>query len=297
MKIRLHLFFLFFILGFSAGAQTACYSFQAIKMGTEFNIKIYGDDSIKIKRAAEAVWLKIDSLNDIFSDYSHTSELARLHQDTSGGYFKMSPTFAYLLNISLKYSKLSHGAFDISVGTLARLWRRAIKLNDFPDSIKIREALRFVGYKKISIKKNRIRLPPGMRLDFGAIAKGYAADQAYEVLVAYGYPVSLVDAGGDIYVGHAPPDPPAWGINMTLKAPDGGLHDSIVYIHDAAIVTSGDAYKFIEDTHGHRYSHIINPMTGYGIRGPHLITVIAVNGMHADALATTLSVIKDSAIK
>lgn len=296
-KIRVHLFFLFFLLYCAAGAQPVLYSFQAIKMGTEFNIKVYGYDSIKIKQAARAAWLKIDSLNDIFSDYSHTSELARLHQDTSGHYFKISPAFAYLMDISLKYSKLSHGTFDISVGTLTRLWRRAVKLNDFPDSAKIQEALHFVGYKKILFKKNLIRLPIGMRLDFGAIAKGYTTDQAYQVLASYGYPASLVDGGGDIYLGDAPPGRQGWEINMTLKDRNGALKDSIVYLHNASIVTSGDAYKFIEDAKGNRYSHIINPKTGYGIAGPHLTTVIAVNGMHADALATTVCVLNDSAIK
>jgi thiamine biosynthesis lipoprotein len=266
-------------------------------MGTEFNIKIVGDDSIKVFRAVQAAWNKIDSINEVFSDYSHTSELGRLHQDTTGHFFSISSEFEYLTRISLIYSKLSKGAFDISIGALTKLWRRAIKLDDFPEEKKIKEALKFIGYKKIILKKNRIWIPPGMRLDFGAIAKGYAADKAYQVLLSYGFPASLVDGGGDIYAGSSPPSQPGWEIKMRVKDALGAWRDSVVYIHNASIVTSGDEFKFIEDQRGHRYSHIINPETGYGIPGPHLTTVIAQNGMHADALATTLSMLDDYQIK
>ena len=129
-----------------------------------------------------------------------------------------------------------------------------------------------------------------MRLDFGAIAKGYAVDAAYAILNASGYRIALVDGGGDIYCGASPPGKKGWEITTTIRDIEGNWKDSTVFVKNASIVTSGDAYKYFEDSHGHRYSHIINPITGYGIAGPHLTTVIAMNGTHADALATTLSV-------
>ena len=293
---RIYLIMLFFLYATIIIAQPRMYSFQSYKMGTEFNIKVYGDDSLKINKAVSLAWLKIDSLNHIFSDYSPSSELARLHQDTSGRFFTLSPDFAYLMDISLKYSRISHGAFDVSVGALTKIWRRAVKMNDIPDSTKINEALHHVGYKKILFKKNKIKMPMGMRLDFGAIAKGYAVDAAYKILNSSGYSISLVDGGGDLYCGTSPPGKAGWEIAIRIKDRDDHWKDSMVYIHDASIVTSGDAYKYIEDHHGHRYSHIINPVSGYGIAGPHLTTVIAENGMHADALATTLSVLQEIAV-
>jgi thiamine biosynthesis lipoprotein len=285
----LSILFIFYMV--SGHAQSKMYSFQSNKMGTEFNIKVYGDNATKMNKAVDHAWKKIDSLNDIFSDYSHTSELAGLHQDTSGKLRMVSPDFACLMDISLKYSKLSMGAFDVSVGALTKIWRRAVKLNEFPDSMKIREALRYVGYKKIIFKKNKLKLPKGMRLDFGAIAKGYAVDAAYNILKASGYPISLVDGGGDIFCGASPPGRKGWEIATTIRESNGNWKDSTVYVNNASIVTSGDAYKYIEGPAGLRYSHIINPTTGYGISGPHLTTVIAENATHADALATTLSVL------
>lgn len=287
-KVLIILFLFYMVCGHAQGRM---YSFQSNKMGTEFNIKVYGDDALKINIAVDRAWQKIDSLNDVFSDYAHTSELARLHQDTSGRFIPISPDFAYLMDISLKYSKLSMGAFDVSVGALTKIWRRAVKLNEFPDSMKIREALRYVGYKKIIFKKNKLKLPKGMRLDFGAIAKGYAVDAAYNILQASGFPISLVDGGGDIFCGASPPGKTGWEIATTIRDYKGNWKDSTVYVSNASIVTSGDAYKYIEGPTGQRYSHIINPATGYGIAGPHLTTVIAQNATHADALATTLSVL------
>ncbi len=277
-------------------SQSSIHSFRAFKMGTEFNIKVFGADSMIIHKAVQQAWARIDEINAVFSDYSSTSELAFIHHLGSDQAISLSPDFIYLLDISLKYSKLSNGAFDVSVGALSKIWRRAIKFNDIPDSIKIKEALQNVGYKKINFQHNKIRLPKGIYLDFGAIAKGYAVDQAFGVLKELGYPVCLIDGGGDIYAGLSPPNQSGWAINTTMKK--GNLwSDSIVFIANASIVTSGDAYKYIEDPQGHRFSHIINPHTGYGIKGPHLTTVVAVNATHADALATTLSIMDESRMK
>lgn len=286
----------FWFLPVCLAAQASRFEFQAIKMGTEFNLVIYGSDTSVVKQAADQAWGRIDQINAIFSDYSTTSELSRIHQYARSAYFPVSAEFESVLKLSLIYSRLTCGAFDISIGALTRLWRRSVKLNDFPAPDKIREAMAASGYKKIRFKRHTIKLPQGMFLDFGAIAKGYAVDEAYRVLADHHLPVALVDGGGDIYAGGPPPGKSGWAITSAIRDDQGMAKDTQVYISNSSIVTSGDAYKYIEHE-GKRYSHIIDPGTGFGIPGPHWTTVTAGQAIHADALATALSVLSDKKIR
>lgn len=280
------------LFGFSSKsiAQIRRYEFNEIKMGTPFNIIVYGEDSMQIKLAVKQAWERIDSINAIFSDYSSTSELSRIHQFSRNQYFKVSVEFSYILDISLRYSKLSKGKFDISIGALTRMWRRAVKLNSFPETGKIEQALQVSGYKKIRFTGSSVRLPEGLLFDFGAIAKGYAVDEAYRILSESQLKMALVDGGGDIYIGDPPPDKAGWSVTSQFRDLNGNVLDSILILHNTSIVTSGDAYKYIE-ANNKRYSHIIDPISGLGIPGPHWTTVIAGNALHADALATTLSLL------
>lgn len=265
-------------------------------MGTSFNLVIYGSDSVSVQQVASLAWKRIDEINEVFSDYSSTSELYQIHQHSRTAYFPVSTEFEKVLKVSLIYSKMTHGAFDISIGALSRIWRRAVKMNDFPSADQINEALKAVGYKKIKLKDGFIKLPPGMYLDFGAIAKGYAVDEAYRIIYDLQFPVVLVDGGGDIYAGDPPPGTEGWSITSQIRDARGMVKDTLVHIKNASIVTSGDAYKYIENK-GKRYSHIIHPKSGFGIPGPHWVTVRASQAIHADALATALSVLPMGRIK
>ncbi|MDZ4710536.1 MAG: FAD:protein FMN transferase [Saprospiraceae bacterium] len=285
-----------FILSISLKAQKTRFEFQAIKMGTPFHLIIYGNDSTAVKNAAEQAWLRIDEINDIFSDYSSTSELSRIHQYARGTYYPVSKEFEDVLKTSLIYSRLSRGSFDITIGAMTRLWRRAVKMNDFPQLDKIQEAREVSGYKKLKLKNSSIKIPAGMFLDFGAIAKGYAVDEAYRILSENQFPIALIDGGGDIYCGQPPDGKQGWSITGQTRDIEGQVKDTLMYVQNASIVTSGDAFKFIEFK-GSRYSHIIDPLTGLGIPGPHWTTVNADRAIHADAVATTLSVLPPGRLK
>jgi len=284
--INLFLFFSFSF--FTTFCQEQLYRFSQIKMGTEFNIKVYSNDSVKTTEIINQAWTRIDEINQLFSDYIQSSELARIHAQ-KGKPIKISDEFATVLRLSIKYSKASGGAFDVSIGALSRLWRRSIKMNEFPDQEKIAEALKNIGFKKIKLNGNILTIPYGLILDFGAIAKGYAVDEAFTVLMKNGIRKALVDGGGDIFAGESI-DPLGWKIAIKVKG-ENKWKDSVIYVKNKGIATSGDQYKYIEDNRGNRYAHIISPKTGYGISGPLLTTVIAENATHADALATTMSIL------
>ena len=270
--------------------QGSMYSFQDYKMGTAFEIKIFTEDTSDIYAAVQAAWHRIDEVNDIFSDYSTTSELYFL-QHQHGMPTRVSPIFSELLSTSLSYSRCSRGVFDVTVGSLSRLWRRAIKMNELPSKSRIDTALKYVGFDKIKFEGTTITIPDGVLLDFGAIAKGFAVDEAVSVLRSKGLSAMMVDGGGDLYVGDAPTGSDGWKVLVTLQLKNRTWIDTTMDLTNKAIVTSGDRFKFILDAKGRIFSHIIDPHTGYGIPGPHQTTVIASTAMHADALATSISIL------
>jgi FAD:protein FMN transferase len=174
-------------------------------------------------------------------------------------------------------------------GELTKLWRRAFRQKEFPTASEIEAARKTVGFKDLELKKNTAQLKKtGMRLDLGGIAKGYAVDEAMAVIRSHGITVALVDGGGDMLAGDAPPGNIGWLIEKPALGKD-GLTTEKIPLKNAAIATSGDTYKFLEHD-GKRYSHILDPRTGMGITSRQLVTVTAPTCMEADAWATAMSV-------
>jgi thiamine biosynthesis lipoprotein len=263
-------------------------------MGTTFRIVFYAEGQEKAKQAAQAAFARIDELNQIFSDYQEDSEVSRLSQ--SAGSEKKVPISSELWEV-LKFAKTlsrkSDGAFDVSIGPLSKLWRRAFRQKEFPALEKIEEARTLVNYRAIKLyrKHQRVKLAmEGMRLDLGGIAKGYTVDAVYRELQVQGIPRALVDGGGDIYAGEPPPGQSGWEVQ--LLAGEEGESPRKIVLTRRAIASSGSTYKFLE-WNGERYSHIIDPRTGLGITETDIIHVAAPNCMQADAFASTLSILND----
>jgi len=165
-------------------------------------------------------------------------------------------------------------------------------LKELPDPHRLDEARRLVSYRLVDldVRRHRVRLlQRGVRLDLGGIAKGYAVDEALRLLSDLGLARSLVDAGGNVVAGDAPPGESYWRVAVApLRSGDAPGHQ--VRLRRAAVATSGDAWQFaILD--GQRYSHIVDPRTGMALSGRRSTTVVAHDGMTADAWATALNVL------
>lgn len=256
-------------------------------MGTTFTITFYASDQEQADHAGSMAIRKIHSLNKIFSDYDPESEASRLAAN-AGQKVRVSNELWHLIKLSKKLGKQSKGAFDITVGPLTKLWRRAIRQQSFPDSIKINQAQRLVNFKWIKMypKNQEIKLlKPGMRLDFGGIAKGYAIDECYKVLEEEGMVSILVDGGGDLFFDQNPPK----GGNYKILAHTGNL---LTIEPPVAIASSGDSYQRLR-WNGVRYSHIVDPQQGTGLVDSKIYTVAAKNATIADALATTMGVLSE----
>ena len=270
------------------------YVFEQPEMGSPFIISIHGDDSSAVAAAANAAFRKIDTLNTLFSDYIGSSELSRLSATAgSGKYISVSPCLMDILQRSLQASRYSNGSFDITVGPVVKIWRKARKEKIFPERDMLQKAMQAVGYKYIhldSLHRAAWLERPGMQLDLGGIAKGYAAQAALQVIREAGFPAAMVDAGGDLMTGAAPPGRTGWRIGINLPEEQEELMPKLLLLQNRAVATSGDVYQYLE-FNGRRYSHIVDPKTGLGVTLQRNVTVIARDGATADWLATACSIL------
>jgi len=266
----------------------------APSMGTEFRIVLYAAGEASAERAFDAAFARIEALEARLSDYQETSELSRLSARSSEG----APTPPVLVSEEL-WTVLEHaerisletgGAFDVTVGPLVRLWRRAARRGELPDAEALERARGSVGHEKLELDPatRSVRLlAPDMRLDLGGIAKGYALDEALRVLAELGIESALVDGGGDIAVGAAPPGAVGW--RLALQGAGEDVAPAVLVLERAAVATSGDAYRHV-DVGGVRYSHIVDPATGLGLTDRVTVSVVAGDATTADACASAACV-------
>ena len=269
------------------------FEFTGPHMGTLFTITLYASDQTNAQLAARTAFERIAALDTIMSDYQADSELMRLCEQPVAKPVPVSADLFKVLEKSQRFSELSDGAFDVTVGPFVRLWRFARKKKVLPAPAEVAEAAHAVGFKNLQLdRKHRTvtLLAPGMRLDLGGIAKGFAADQALRVLRDHGINRALVAASGDIALGDPPPDAKGWKTGITaIDVRTNDAHRTFV-LRNAGISTSGDTEQYVE-IGGIRYSHIVDPRTGLGLTNRIQVTVIAPDATTTDALATALCVL------
>jgi FAD:protein FMN transferase len=252
----------------------------------------YHPDSMKVKEAVEKAYARVALLEKVFSDYDENSEVSWLAKD--GKESEVSDELWDVLKYALEVSRRSEGAFDVSVGALSKVWRKAIRQQEYPSNSELNHATATVGYEYIKMKEGKrmrtIKLEkPDMQLDFGGIAVGYAVDEAMAWLREYDINCALVDGGGDILLGNAPPEKAGWEIDVPDKLLNGEIIFKKAFLANTAITTSGDTYRYLEHN-GKRYSHIIDPRTGLGLMKRRVVTVTAPTCIAADAWSTATSV-------
>jgi thiamine biosynthesis lipoprotein len=264
-----------------------------MKMGSAFNLIIVSADSNKANHLARKSYELVDSLNHIFSNYDSSSELSKINASAGLLPYKMSTAMLDLVQKSQYAYIQSKGAYDISIGPLSSLWRNARKAKLFPEASTVLATKKLVGLNQVKINKRlgTIFLPnANMQLDFGGIAKGYIAQWVINFLKANGIQQALVDAGGDIVMSGPPLNQQGWLIGVNLPETTDQLLNKKLQLSNCSVATSGDVFQFIEYK-GVKYSHIINPLTGYGVTNLRNVTIVAKTGATADWLATACSIL------
>jgi len=257
-------------------------------MGTYVKVVVYSDEKTA-EEAISAAFARMEEVVNIASRFDETAEVYRLNQ--SGFIENPSPELVELIELSIDYYELTSGAFDITCLPLLDLWsynpnaeKQFWELDTATQQSAINEAVRLVGSDKIVVTEDRISFQEeGMKITLDGIAKGYAVDEALEVIKNMGIKYALVDAGGDIGTLGSKPKGELWDI--PLVNPDDTSQYLVDFnIKDKAICTSGNYERYFDPEK--KVGHIMNPKTGYSANECISVTIIAENGTQADALAT-----------
>ena len=252
---------------------------RAVQMGMEVRISAFGDSGAVLD-AADAAFARIDALEWILSHWRPGSELSRLGTAPAGTWVAVSPPLFAVLSSALRVAAATDGAFDPTLGALTALWRASRDSGMPVDPAAVERARMLSGWQLVALDSARrmVRLTRSpIPLDLGGIAKGWILGDVRELMRARSVPRVLIEAGGDIVAGDAPPGTAGWRI-----AVDG---DTVITVANAAVSTSGPGAQWITDS-GTRRSHVIDTRSGLGRADQPTITVIGADPAITDALAT-----------
>jgi thiamine biosynthesis lipoprotein len=264
-----------------------------IHMGTEFRVVFYAADDALAMTAFTNVFQRIAQLDAALSDYRDDSELSRLSRSAGGPAQPVGDDLLRVLLRSQEVARQTRGAFDVTVGPAVRLWRRARRTRDLPAPERIEGVMGRIGYEKLeldALAKTARLLEPMMLIDLGGIAKGDAVEQALAELRRLGISQAMVVGGGEVGMTGSPPGQTGWRVALNQPGETSTVGDEYLVLSERFVSTSGDASQFL-DVGGKRYSHVIDPRTGWALSTRRQVTVVAGDGMTADAWASGLSVL------
>ena len=289
MNPRLVYFFLF--LTFKLSSQEV-YQRSFTKMGSDFELTIVADNPKSAEQLLAEGTAEIDRIERLISSWDPASETSEVNRMAGIAPVIVSKELFNLVQRSIALSRLTDGAFDISYASVDPIWTFNGQKVTPPNPEKIKASVTKIGFQKVQInpKENSIYLPEkGMKLGFGAIGKGYAADKVKQLLQTKGVKGGIVNASGDLSAWGTQPDGTSWQVGLVNPKNKNKVF-AWFPIQDKAVVTSGDYERFLI-MEGKRYGHIINPRTGYPSQGVISCTVFAPKAELADALATALFVL------
>jgi thiamine biosynthesis lipoprotein len=259
-------------------------------MGTYAAVRVPAARATGLADCAATARVIFAELNDALTNYRPDSEISRLNKLAGGEPLAMSPHAIAVLALSRRYAEASGGAFDPTIAPVVLLWgfSGGRKPERVPAADRLDAARSLTGYQFLQVSNNTARLSrPGMKLDLGGIAKGYAVDVAYERIRALGVADVLVDLGGNIRCCGSGRRGRAW--TVAVRNPfDAGRHLGTLALSDGLAVASSGNYERFVEIEGKRYSHIMDPRTGYPAAGMAGTTVICTNAVEADAMSTAV---------
>ncbi|WP_229712471.1 FAD:protein FMN transferase [Marivirga lumbricoides] len=274
----------------------ACIAQQSYKrtlklMGSRFDITVVADDETNANVEIDRAIAEITRIERLISSWDANSQTSEINRNAGIRPVKVEAELFQLIERAINISKLTDGAFDITYASMDKIWKFDGTMKEMPGEKEIANSVAKVGYDKIILDKENSTVflkAEGMKIGFGAIGKGYAADQAKNLLMAKGVPAGIINASGDMNTWGKQPNGEEWQVAITNPM-DKSKSYGLLPITDGAVVTSGNYEKFVE-FNGTHYTHIIDPRSGMPSSGIISVTVFAPKAELADALATSVFV-------
>jgi thiamine biosynthesis lipoprotein len=286
---RIGLLVLFTFLAGMPAANAAWYQREEAIMGTRVEVQLWSEDPQQAVDAIDAVMAEMHRTDALMSTYKPESQLSQVNAHAYERPVQVDADVIDVVQKSLEYSRLSDGVFDVTYASVGYLYD--YRRHQHPTDAQIAAALPGVDYRQVLVdpQARTIRfLKPGMRIDLGGIAKGWAVDRSIEILRKRGIAHAMVNAGGDTaLLGDRLGKPWVVGIRDPRKA---GAVVARIPLQDEAISTSGDYERYFEED-GQRYHHIIVPTTGKSPDAVRSVTVIGANATRTDGLTKTVFIL------
>ena len=260
-------------------------------MGSRFEITVVANDSIQANKYIDTAVAEVSRIEKLISSWDDNSQTSKINRNAGFKPVKVDKELFDLIERAISISKLTDGAFDISYASMDRIWKFDGSMTKMPSKEEITASVEKVGYQNIVLdKKNStvfLKLE-GMKIGFGAIGKGYAADSAKKLLISKNVSSGIINASGDMNTWGKQPNGNEWKVAITNPMNKNKVF-ALLPIINGAVVTSGNYEKYV-NFNGKRYTHIIDPRTGYPSTGIISVTVFAPKAELADALATSVFV-------
>jgi len=259
-------------------------------MGSDFEITVVAKTQLEADKQIAIAINEISRIEALISSWKPTSETSNINKNAGASPVQVSEELLSLIQRALQISNLTDGAFDISYASMDKLWKYDGSMAQMPSKEAIKKSVAKVGYKDIVVDPQNSTVflkNKGMKIGFGAIGKGYAADKAKKLLISNGVSGGIINASGDINSWGSKPSGSSWQVAITNPLNKNKAF-AMLPIKDA-VVTSGNYEKYVT-FNSRRYSHIIDPRTGYPSQGIISVTVFAPKAELADALATSVFV-------
>jgi thiamine biosynthesis lipoprotein len=261
-------------------------------MGSRFDITIVDKDKVSAESNIDTVIKEVTRIENLISDWRSFTQVSKVNQNAGIAPVKVDKEVIELTKRALKLSELTNGAFDISFAAMDRIWKFDGTMKVMPTPETIRNSVSKVGYKNIIVDERNSTIflkLKGMKIGFGALGEGYATDCCRQIMISKGVKAGIVNGSGDMSTWGTQPDGKPWTIGLTNPAQPEDLL-AVIPLRDVAIVTSGNYEKFVTFG-GKRYSHIINPKTGYPATGLRSVTVLGPSAEEANGLSTSIMVL------
>jgi thiamine biosynthesis lipoprotein len=289
------LFLLLLICAFTSHSQILRKR-TTLLMGGRFDISIVANDSLSAEQNIDAVIAEITRIENLISDWKPDSQISEVNHNAGIRPVKVDKEVFELTQRAIQFSEETNGGFDISFAAMDKIWKFDGSMTQMPSAEAIQKSVEKVGYKNIvldSVQSTIFLKLKGMKIGFGALGEGYATDKCQDMMLAKDVKAGIINGSGDMSTWGNQPNGKPWNIGITNPFHPEKLV-AVVPLEQDAVTTSGSYEKFVV-FNGKRYSHIINPATGYPATGLCSVTVFGPNAETANGLSTSLMVLGKTA--